>query len=615
MLVSCSDERSRAHQALQKKGIALAAEQVARAVERNDASSLDQLLTCAVFPDQCNAQGRTPLLIAISQGDYGSAIRLLNAGANANAINFDLSSPLATAAQKADIPAAKALLARNANPNVKANVETSNSEPLLLWCMKNGRYVIARELLDHGADPHLTDRTGLSPLACAIDKKQRALALLLLEKGADPGKFSKEPSQETPIVIRCLAQGWSDMIPMLVKKGADLNAVNANGQMAVDISLANGDVTQFQKLIQLGADVGLGGWDTRLWQAVERSDIKTLTTILDAGIKTDKSNDKQQTLLSAAIAKSDHAVMEILLKKQPLQQDALHLACAKGDLIATQLLHKYGCDVNALFAPTQDIPINVAIRSNNPAVLQYLLDNGATIDHKGIENQTPLACAIANKKKEMVKILLDKGADTNQKLETAANDIFLSFIDGNGMKFYLRKDRNITPLMLAADSGSLEITKLLLDHGAKINVWTAVNKTWPLNFASRKSDVPMMRLLMGKDPLVEDRKIVVSLKEQKAKLFSATGEIIYTTKISSGKKGFDTPTGTYVITNKHKEWHSTIYDSASMPCFQRLSCSDFGFHQGVVPGYAASHGCIRVPAGNAQKLFGLTQLGDRVVIE
>ena len=51
-----------------------------------------------------------------------------------------------------------------------------------------------------------------------------------------------------------------------------------------------------------------------------------------------------------------------------------------------------------------------------------------------------------------------------------------------------------------------------------------------------------------------------------------------------------------------------------MPYFQRLSCGDFGLHAGVVPGYPASHGCIRVPAGNAAKLFAMTQAGDRVMI-
>ena len=77
--------------------------------------------------------------------------------------------------------------------------------------------------------------------------------------------------------------------------------------------------------------------------------------------------------------------------------------------------------------------------------------------------------------------------------------------------------------------------------------------------------------------------------------------------------GYGTPTGEYVITNKYRHWTSTLYH-ASMPYFQRLSCGDFGMHQGYVPGYPASHGCIRVPYGKASKLFQLTDLGDRVQI-
>jgi lipoprotein-anchoring transpeptidase ErfK/SrfK len=200
-------------------------------------------------------------------------------------------------------------------------------------------------------------------------------------------------------------------------------------------------------------------------------------------------------------------------------------------------------------------------------------------------------------------------------LEPAANDSFLAAIAGNGMKWYLRKDRNLTPIMLAADTGNIGLARALLDAGASTTAWTAVNKTWPLNFASRKGDVSMMRLLLKKDPQVENQKIIVSLSAQRATVFNAVGEIIYTTRISSGKKGFATPKGTFVITNKYREWKSTIYDGASMPYFQRFSCSDFGFHQGVVPGYPASHGCLRVPAGNAQKLFSLTELGDRVIIK
>jgi lipoprotein-anchoring transpeptidase ErfK/SrfK len=152
-----------------------------------------------------------------------------------------------------------------------------------------------------------------------------------------------------------------------------------------------------------------------------------------------------------------------------------------------------------------------------------------------------------------------------------------------------------------------------LASGAKTEVWTKPSRMWPINIAARKSDVKMMRALLGKDPDVEQRRIVVDLSDQKAWIFDSSGLELYSTKISSGKSGFSTPTGTFAITNKYKTWTSTLYD-ASMPFFQRLSCGDFGFHQGNVPGYPASHGCIRVPYGNANKLFTLTELGDRVEI-
>ena len=94
----------------------------------------------------------------------------------------------------------------------------------------------------------------------------------------------------------------------------------------------------------------------------------------------------------------------------------------------------------------------------------------------------------------------------------------------------------------------------------------------------------------------------------------AKGEVIFTSRVSTGKRGLRTPTGTFVITDKHKKHNSSIYGS-SMPYFQRLSCSAFGFHVGNCPGYAASHGCIRMPYSSAKKLFGITPVGTRVIIQ
>ena len=123
----------------------------------------------------------------------------------------------------------------------------------------------------------------------------------------------------------------------------------------------------------------------------------------------------------------------------------------------------------------------------------------------------------------------------------------------------------------------------------------------------------MMRLFLGRDPFNEERYIEVRLSEQRARMYDAQGNEIFSTQVSTGRSGYTTPTGEYVITNKHREWTSTLYH-ASMPYFQRLSCGNFGLHQGYVPGVPASHGCIRVPAGKAAQLFSLTQTGDRVRI-
>ncbi len=107
--------------------------------------------------------------------------------------------------------------------------------------------------------------------------------------------------------------------------------------------------------------------------------------------------------------------------------------------------------------------------------------------------------------------------------------------------------------------------------------------------------------------------MIIDLSEQQLVVLDEAGGEIFKTRVSSGKPGYDTPTGEFAITNRYRHWQSTIYHS-SMPYFQRLSCSDFGFHQGYVPGRAASHGCVRLPSGQASKLFKLTELGDRVSI-
>lgn len=107
--------------------------------------------------------------------------------------------------------------------------------------------------------------------------------------------------------------------------------------------------------------------------------------------------------------------------------------------------------------------------------------------------------------------------------------------------------------------------------------------------------------------------IVVSKAQQSMAVYR-DGTEIATTRVSTGKAGHSTPTGVFSILEKRKYHESNIYSNAPMPFMQRLTWSGIALHEGRVPNYPASHGCIRLPAKFARELFGMTARGVHVVI-
>ena len=106
---------------------------------------------------------------------------------------------------------------------------------------------------------------------------------------------------------------------------------------------------------------------------------------------------------------------------------------------------------------------------------------------------------------------------------------------------------------------------------------------------------------------------VISLSNQHISIYNASG-LVARFKVSTGMPGHRTPTGIFSIIGRER-WHrSNIYSGAPMPYMQRITWSGIAMHLGVVPGYPASHGCVRLPAGSAERLWGMTKIGERVVI-
>ncbi|HEU0310885.1 MAG TPA: L,D-transpeptidase family protein [Sphingomicrobium sp.] len=107
--------------------------------------------------------------------------------------------------------------------------------------------------------------------------------------------------------------------------------------------------------------------------------------------------------------------------------------------------------------------------------------------------------------------------------------------------------------------------------------------------------------------------LVVNLATQRAIMFR-NGVPIGASTISSGKPGYETPTGVFTVLEKKQEHYSKTYDNAPMPNMQRLTWKGIALHAGNLPGYPASHGCIRLPMKFSSLLFGATRTGMTVII-
>ncbi|MEY4299314.1 MAG: hypothetical protein RIR25_550 [Verrucomicrobiota bacterium] len=216
---------------------------------------------------------------------------------------------------------------------------------------------------------------------------------------------------------------------------------------------------------------------------------------------------------------------------------------------------------------------------------------------------------------DAAKRMLHEGTDPNSPLPVPVDPEVANMFRQNVLGYFLGGESNLTPLMAAAALGHREIVELLLAKGANPEAHTKRYGTNALWLAGYTGQTDIMKILLGVTPGSEaDRMTIeVDITAQTATLIidKMPGTPV---PISSGRKGHATPKGEFVVTNKHRYWSSTLYH-APMPFYLRLSCRDFGLHAGELPGYPASHGCIRMKKKDAEEFFSRVPVGTRVVIK
>ncbi len=428
------------------------------------------------------------------------------------------------------------------------------SEAALAAAAREGNIFTVDLFLNAGAPPDATDAAGTPALVYACDPSRLPVALRLLEAGADPNRAARDG--RTPLMAAALA-GNVPLMEQLVMRGALLDRADDHGHFALHFAVFGQSVPAVQWLIAKGAPA-----EGRCCGA--------------AG-----------SLLEHAVETGNRAILEPVI--QSVRPERWSRATRE-----------------ALFA---------ALRRRDKPMIQLLLKNHRTPPTLEGYRQPLLAYTVAWGNPAALRLLLECGADANTPVGSPVELPFAKLIPEEVTRYYLQTETGMTPLMVAAGLGRLDCVQALLKYGAKRGAVTGKSKFAAISFAARTNRLEIMQVLLGKSPRPEDQKtrVEISLTSQRAVLWK-NNEVAAVAPISTGKIGFPTPSGRFIVTDKERVRHSTIYN-VDMPYFMRLNCSEFGMHAGDVPDYPASHGCIRLPLEAAIMFYNAVDEGTMVDID
>ncbi len=574
---------------------------LALAANRGEVPLMARLLEAGADPDVSGVSGKPLLVEAVCEGRREAFDLLLTKGADAKLAG---SSALAHAIERKDREMRDALLAAGADPQAMG----ISGEPLLYEAAAAGDRELVGCLLDHGADCQVLSSEGRSPLLVAIGREELDLVDLLLQRGADPS-FCGEGA-ETPIHA-AVELGNLAIVHQLLQAGA-----LRDGEVLLAKAFAMRDDPLMSLLLKAGVDPesALPGSQERVFDAAVREGASgAVRTLLAAGAKIGDN------LWAALLTGQDDLIRLILAagadprQPGPDGQDPLDYCLSNGRYAAARELLAGGADPDARF-DDHETWLSKSVREGNADVALALIESGAKVEGvKTRDGHSLVGWAIANQSNEVALALIKAGIDVDAEEQTPARPEFRDKFESTTFRYHLQVDSRIRPIMLAAAQRNHEVAQALMDAGANGRAYTRKYLSGGI-IGSWYKDVRMQQIcLIGKVPNPQPRKVVVSLSRQTVTLYE-NGVATFSTPCSTGRAGHRTPPGEYVISDKNRHHTSTIYHS-SMPYFQRFSYSAFGLHQGHLPGYPASAGCIRLTQSAARHLFSKLQVGDYAVIQ
>ena len=412
---------------------------------------------------------------------------------------FPLSCPaeqtppsLFQAAEKGDLEVVKLLLAQKADVNMK---DERGWTPLI-FAAKGGQTETAKLLLQSGADVNLVSSQGCPPLFFACEEGHLDSALFLLDRGAKLDIIAKTGMTALSAAAN---NGMPEIIKALIAKGADPNfppeRKNDKGPLFYPLMMAanRGHIKAIEALLDAGADIEATdeGYATALIGAAHNRQVEAVKMLLSRGADPNHRQKRGGDALTEAEYSGNSELYAILTKAKERPGKAredftaeLAQAAGEGSYEKVQALIYKGANVRRAGG---EAAIG-AVRAKNAEVLKVLLDKGAELKGYRNNNLTPLLIAANLGADDVVRLLLERGADINET-------------NGEGWQPEVRPlevhpDANSqwSPLHAAVQGNHLETVKILIEKGAKLDVRDGRGCT-PLAYAENEFYTEVAELL------------------------------------------------------------------------------------------------------------------------
>lgn len=393
--------------------------------------------------------------------------------------------------------------------------------------------------------------------------------------------------QDRPVLVTAIMERNNRVAQLLIDGGACVDLADENGFSPLMAASLNGDIKLVQQLMALATNPAATDRNgrTALHYAIAAGQTGVAEVLFPTAPNLAQHTRDGRTAVSMALEQDNPAIIDLMLEKLPAGEawtvDGMQILRAA---MAAGRKHQ----VKLLLAKYSQPPVPVG------------------------KSVPLLAYEIAAGNIGTCRTLLESGTDPNTILPDKCDADFLALLPPR-LRGYIDGDKGVSMLTLASGLGQCDTVRALLAAGADRKQATLRYRMLPLYVAAQTGKWQCAQILLGTGPSPEELRIEISLSSQRAAVIKG-GVSIFDTVISTGRSGYDTRTGDYVITDKDRNHRSTIY-KVDMPYFMRLSCLDFGMHEGAVPNYPASHGCIRLPGEAAKKLFAEIPIGTLVTVK